>query len=294
MEAQILEIKLVGGLGNQLHGIAAGIAISRFKKVPIRFNASQIPFGSNPHRRLVVDNLDLGFPDLNFRKSSFSPLLGYVLFASDKLRIPTRRFLEEKDLFWCDTGLEPNESVHLIPDSGKIEGHFLDFKWAELASSNGMKFNGLKKSLGIKAASLFNQITPRSVAIHARFGDYRRNKSTFPILGLRFYREALLHFEDDVDRWLFTDDIKSAYEILGSDFVNKSKLVPTSGVTDIEAFFLLSNFKQLVTSNSTYSSWAAFFAEKNWGAKVVTPIPHMFGDWQDKLPQTWSRVKVLD
>ena len=292
MEAQILEIKLMGGLGNQLHGVAAGIALSELKKVPVKFDASQIPYGSNPTRRLSVQNLDLGFSNLKFENSAYSPLLGYIFFAGSKARIPIRNLLKVEESVWSDQGQEPKTAMKSIPDSGRIEGHFLDFEWAEIASKNGMKFLGLRQPLSKKAEELFNSISSESIAIHARFGDYKKNSLNFPLLDLDFYLRALSNFDDVSERWLFTDDIKSARKILGARFLAESKLVPTAGVTDIESFFLLSNFKKIITSNSTFSSWAAYFAEKNWSAKVVTPVPHMYGDWQDRLPQTWRRVEI--
>ena len=293
MEVLILELKLVGGLGNQLHGIAAGIAISEFKQIPVRFNAQQIPFGSNPGRRLIVDQLDLGVKDLKIADSRYAPFLGYLFSASDKFRIPIRRLHQERGEVWRDSGAKPSDLLPQIPDSGKIVGHFLDFQWAELAIRGGMKFQGLRRPLGLEAEKLLKQITPESIAIHARFGDFKKNKSLFPILDLNFYQRALLNFDTSNDYWLFTDDIKSAREILGTSFMSRLRVIPGKRIKDIEAFFLLSNFKQIVTSNSTFSSWAAFFAEKNWQSKVVTPIPHMYGEWEDRLPSTWTRIGIF-
>lgn len=258
----------------------------------MRFNARQIPFGSNPRRRLLVNQLELGLKDLKITDSRYSPALGYLFSASDKFRIPIRRLHQEREEVWRDSGARPSDLLPQIPDSGKIVGHFLDFQWAELAIRGGMKFQGLRRPLGLEAEKLLRQITHESIAIHARFGDFKKNRTLFPILDLNFYRRALLNFDTSTDKWLFTDDVKSAREILGARFMSELIVIPTKTVTDLEAFYLLSNFKQIVTSNSTFSSWAAFFAEKNCEARIVTPTPHMYGEWEDQLPSTWIRVGI--
>lgn len=294
MEDLILELKLVGGLGNQLHGLAAGLAISSVKRVPIVFNAREIPSGSNPHRRLKVHHLNLGIQTLNFDNSRISPFVGYLRLAQRKLRIVGETDKQNQTLRWVDDGSGPTHQIKKIPKDALVEGHFLDFQWADIASQEGMRFLGLNTSLGKSASSLLRKITPNSVAIHARFGDYEKNKESFPILDLNFYRRALSSFNSSSDLWLFTDDFKGAKKFLGREFLSRCNLVPDKGISDIESFFLLSNFKSIITANSTFSTWAAYFAERNHGAQIVTPTPHMFGTWKDQLPRTWERIPISE
>lgn len=280
-------------MGNQLHGVAAGIAISTLKRVPITFNAREIPFGSNPHRRLKIDQLNLGIQDLHFDKTPLSPALGYIRFAQRKLHITSHSIKKESPRRWVDNGDEPLRQVSRIHDAEVIEGHFLDFEWAEIACQSGMKFEGLKKPTKARTRNLIREITPGSVAIHARFGDYNKNRASFPILGREYYRAALSNFDSSSECWLFTDDLQSAEKVLGRDFLSSIKVVSERDVSDLEAFLLLTKFGHIVTGNSTFSTWAAFFAEKNHGARVVTPTPHMHGAWRDQLPKTWLRVPVI-
>jgi hypothetical protein len=291
MEASILELKLVGGLGNQLHVVAAGYAISSLKDLPVTFDARSIPFGSNPHRRLAVHELDLGFP-ISVEKSLASPIFGYINFFQRKSGLHLEKSLQEDHPDWTDNRKSPREQIASMPTHGKIEGHFLDFEWAEIAYKNGLRFNGLKKPIKKKLAAIMGEIGAQDIAIHARFGDYRKNLASFPLLGPDFYHRALETFSKGGSVWLFTDDVRSAKEILGDNFLRRVTHVSQFGLSDVESFYLLTHFRRIVTANSTYSSWAAFFAEKNCGAKIITPTPHMFGDWRDQLPKSWLRLPV--
>jgi hypothetical protein len=282
----------VGGLGNQLHGIAAGVTISGYLRLPVQFDARQIPYGSNPKRVLMVDQLDLGINNFVFKRSKFSPIIGRLLFATNRLGLPMGHLVKGVEPDWIDNESGPENQLPLIPSRGVIAGHFLDFQWAETAFLNGMNLRGLKRPLGLGALEIAREMTPKSIAIHARFGDYKKNLKSFPLLDLHFYQRALEKFDNVADRWIFTDDIRSAGKILGDKFVSKSKLIPLARISDVEAFFLLSRFNQIVTSNSTFSSWAAFFADKNQKARIVTPTPHMFGNWKDNLPNEWIRVEI--
>lgn len=291
MEAFILELKLVGGLGNQLHVVAAGYAISSLKNSPVTFDARSIPFGSNPHRRLKIHELDLGFP-ISLQQSFASPVFGYLNILQRKLGLHLDKFLSEGQPAWSDNGKSPLEQISSIPTHGRIVGHFLDFEWAEVASIHGFRFHGLKRPISMKTSAIMKEIHAGDVAIHARFGDYRKNQESFPLLGPDFYHRALGIFTNARKVWLFTDDVRSAQEILDDDILGRVIHVSQFGLSDIESFYLLTHFQRIVTANSTYSTWAAFFAEKNRGAEVITPTPHMFGDWRDQLPKSWLRLPV--
>ena len=293
MEAIILELKLVGGLGNQLHVVAAGCAISSLKSSPVSFDARTIPFGSNPHRRLKVNELDLGFP-ISLKLSFASPIFGYLNILQRKLGLNLDNFLHDEEPDWRDNRSSPIEQISLIPKHGNIEGHFLDFEWAEIASKYGFRFHGLKRPISKKISAMRDEIDAEDVAIHARFGDYRKNQASFPLLGPDFYHRALEIFTNARKVWLFTDDVRSAQEILGDKILGRVLNVSKFGLSDVESFYLLTHFQRIVTANSTYSTWAAFFAQKNRGAEVITPTPHMFGDWKDQLPKSWLRLPAID
>ena len=209
----------MGGLGNQLHGLAAGLAISIVKNEPIIFNAREIPSGSNPHRRLKVHQINLGIQTLNFDNSPIAPLVGYLHLARRKLRIAGETKKQNQTSHWVDDGSGPLNQIKQIPSHALIEGHFLDFQWADIASQEGMRFLGLNKAISQSASSLLHKITPNSIAVHARFGDYAKNKESFPILDLDFYQRALSFFSSSKDIWLFTDDFEGAQKYLGREFL---------------------------------------------------------------------------
>lgn len=58
----------------------------------------------------------------------------------------------------------------------------------------------------------------------------------------------------------------------------------------LASFKMLSQGKMIVTSNSTFSTWAAWFSNSKY---IFTPIPHMINvPWEDSLPENWIRFDM--
>jgi hypothetical protein len=90
---------------------------------------------------------------------------------------------------------------------------------------------------------------------------------------------------------LFTDSVdqlRARYPQLIS-LPNLVIIDPLDELSPVETMALMSKHKKLIISNSTFSSWAAWFSHSQ---AVVTPIPHHKNSWEDNLPKSWQRIDV--
>jgi hypothetical protein len=293
-----IKVNLVGGLGNQLHGLAAGWATAAWRNWNLGLVTSEIPFGSNPRRRFELTQFDLS----GFRKG---PIIREELNLPNLKYYPLNRTLvwlmkqfgaggnASKNVYF-ESDKNPLEQIEIIPPSSILTGHFLDFEWAQLAAARGFPTHLMPKNSGHNFLRLKSELNFDYPALHLRLGDYLQLKKLFPIASEAYYRIALSRI--NVGKFpytIFTDDVASAKRLF-SDLIKDADRIlgPNEGLTALETMALISYHRRIVTATSTFSSWAAWFGS-NGGAEVVTPVPHLWGKWQDQLPKDWIRFNLL-
>jgi hypothetical protein len=70
---------------------------------------------------------------------------------------------------------------------------------------------------------------------------------------------------------LFSDDTQKGKEVLERIGINNENIFTPEHLSPAQELFLLSKFKKIVLSNSTFSWWAGYFAENY--AHVIAPDP---------------------
>lgn len=130
------------------------------------------------------------------------------------------------------------------------------------------------------------------ISIHIRRGDYVNNQA-YAQLGIDYYIQALFeNFPGWQKRaiYIFSDD--PAYCKL--HFSAWNNVIFSEGRSDIEDLYLMSQSKNLILSNSSYSWLGAYFAETIHGkCKVIRPVDHFAGslahlDIKDFYPERWT------
>lgn len=107
---------------------------------------------------------------------------------------------------------------------------------------------------------------PKTVSIHVRTYNKELHFG-FPFAGLDYYEKAIKVFPDDTIFVLFSDRInwcKHHFKQL------KRKIIFIEGNDHIQDFFLMSQLKGHILSNSAYSWWAAYL-DKNPRKVIVAP-----------------------
>ena len=111
-----------------------------------------------------------------------------------------------------------------------------------------------------------------SVAMHVRKDDYliKKNTNIYENITKSYYENSIDYFKNNLPNnklYIFSDDtnwVKNNLNFKDSILISKYNL------NTIEEFDLLSNFKNIVLSNSTFSLWASLLNNKN-NKKIITP-----------------------
>ena len=174
-----------------------------------------------------------------------------------------------------------------------ICGPFMDFEWAQRALEFGFPREIEPKVASESYQKILIGLKENDIALHIRLGDYLTLPEIFPITSEDYYLEALnsVGISEDSRIHVFTDSSELAKQHFPKIFKNfKTEIIDEEDkLSVVETMSLMSKYQTILTSNSTFSSWAAWFgAEKT----VFTPIPHLRDGWMDKLPENWIRRPI--
>lgn len=144
--------------------------------------------------------------------------------------------------------------------------------------------------------TLGDLVNASSVAVHVRMGDYLKLADIYGVLGIEFYRVAVDRFRADnpeVEFHLFSDSPEDASNWL-KPIVAFNKVIDTPANSPAaETLRLMSSYKGLIASNSTFSWWAGYLGTSTGTMKKVI-IPKKFTNlvsddvMSDYLLDTWD------
>jgi hypothetical protein len=291
-----LEIQVMGGLGNQLHCLTAGLVISNHLGLKLSVNSERVKFGSNMYRNPEIESLI--YPrladEIRTKKSKNLRIKYLYEFARRNAKgvLPIIDIFSEPDYF--DSGLSVNEQLASIPGNTRIVGgSFIDFEWVDRSVEFGFPTELTPKNPSAIYYEHLSSLDNHSVALHLRLGDYLHHSEIFPIATEEYYSNALetLEIERHQQIHLFTDSPKLVKKFLPTLFQDHNIEVIDSQfkLKPVEVMSLMSKYKYLVTSNSTFSSWAGWFSSNK---QVITPTPHLKKNWIDRLPSQWIRLPL--
>jgi hypothetical protein len=291
-----LEIQIMGGLGNQLHGFVAGMVIANRLGLKLIVNSERVRFGSNLSRRPEIHQLlpDKLLDSVLFEDGSFMKLK----FGYEKARRASRGMLPHVNFFsepdFLDSGMSVSTQLTELPETTRsVGGPFIDYEWADQASLLGFPTHLSLKSPSEIFENVSSDVTNESVAIHIRLGDYLSLPEIFPIPSEGYYLEALHSLEatKTCPIHVYTDSPKKIlirYPRLLA-FPNTQVIDVKSELSSVEVMTLMSKYNRLVATNSTFSSWAAWFSPYKL---VTTPTPHLNSNWIDRMPAKWQRLPI--
>jgi hypothetical protein len=285
-----INVQLVGGLGNQLFGLALGRFIESQGQFEVGFLAPQSGGKNQTHA---------------------TDLSGMIIFGKEhhqeQVRFPSR-------IRYAATRLGLGRLARVVDDkeirlpltrvkSGTIfRGYFQLTEPMTVLQSKGL----LQFDWSQKASPEFDQ-TLRLIesdeawtSVHVRFGDYD-NLPSFSIDRVRYYSEACRKALDMTDSrakfLIFTDEEYKAKELFSSialDFPQAGFHFAPKELAAVETLFLLSQFKQSIIANSTFSWWGAALQKES--RLVIAPSP-WFRDpdlIKPQIPNSWISLGWQD
>jgi hypothetical protein len=127
-----------------------------------------------------------------------------------------------------------------------------------------------------------------SVSVHVRRGDYLTHKGNFRDLVFRYYFDAISLTEGDL--FIFSDDIPWCKRNFIPDFFDRN--ITFIHLEDYLDFELMRECKTNITTNSTFSYWAALLND-NPDKKVICPQYWLMErDINDlHYPKDWIKIE---
>jgi hypothetical protein len=303
----------MGGLGNQLFQIAAGLNISISENVSLIVDDSYGNFRKNAsgqadiltYETKIFSTLRMRSNKLNYLGRIFGLLIRMSLRSREEMKprvlslvlsklasILLTLKLRRKIVVWgaTDVGFErlpqTSESQYLI-------GYFQTYRYAEMN-----KVKALMSSLTLpdKEIHEFEELAKHEspLIVHIRLGDYLQ-ESNFGVLSYEYYDQAIalmtskFNFEKI---WVFSDDIETAKNYIPDRFTALCRWIDDkndSACVTLEKMRLGNGY---VIGNSSFSWWGAFLARKI-SVPTIAPHPWFIGMKQpnELIPPNWITIK---
>jgi glycosyltransferase involved in cell wall biosynthesis len=290
-----LQLRVSGGLGNQLFAFAAGFSLAKMMNKELIISAEKVSLGSNPSRLLELNSLELEQYGLIYGKMKTSKISKFRLRIERRIGISN---MMSKKSNGNQVLVSNNDSIadvlKRVPNHSILEGHYINSEWFEIASKFGYQRKIELKNERANYTSAKKILHKNSALVHVRIGDYLVHPDIFPIVSENYILNAMEYLKSKgvTTYFVLTDSSDEfsrrfpiATKVVNWDLVRNYDLSPA------ELLKLMSIAPALITSNSTFSVSAALHSSI-CGERVVTPIPHMLKDWQDHLPKSWHRIPI--
>ena len=278
-------MRLVGGLGNQLFGLAAGRFLQDHCGHRVRFNTWYLSrFGFDHGTSLMGRGLEDRFV-------SKAPI-----FGPNHKRIIRIRSAFGGSYQSPETGWDPGISG--VRPGSKITGYFQSWRYAaelhtKIQSHDLMRRGG--------PSTWFRQefqdaVAIRPVIVHLRRGDYRLVEDSLGIVGGDFVRDSLAKLRSSGINnpiWVFSDEPQHAREVFLELGMSARIIEPPLNSDSAESLVLMSQGVANVISNSSFAWWGAFL---NPSAELVlAPQPWFktLAEPRDLIPEHWLRVEHI-
>lgn len=290
---KLVTVRVVGGLGNQLFILFFGLAVSTVLGSKLLIDDKLIAFGSNSDRKIEFLNLKFGIIQFQIKKSYFQP------------RTLIKRSLIVRRVLWHIFNSQGYlVSEKMVADanfkfkSGQtFSGYYQDWFYADYIyeTKGKLSVETLKPSDSYEKLRLELKDN-RPICVHVRLGDYLNFPEIYSILPEHYYLNAIkyLNSSNKLPIWIFIETKRELATHYPNLLALTDKVIDRDvEVSDSESFALLQESQFIVTSNSTYSLWAAWFAEKK-GANVVVPLQMGVKGGQDGLTSPrWDRYDLI-
>ena len=276
----------MGGLGNQLFGVAFGMYIARKADASITLLYPTSGLGNVSHGEPAPSVFDLGKNlELSFesRLETLRRLVGHRVPAISDSFCARTRFVSEEDFQKSLDGA----FLHKVSDVF-VKGYFQTRVYIEHLQRCGDLLELNPKVLNDLTMPLVENLAkPDSYAVHIRRGDYLK-PAISAALPTAYYIEGLrkLGAKSDSRIIVFSDSPQLAEDELVSLNTEFSFQFAPRAFDAANSLFALSKSTNLVMSNSTFSWWAAMTG--NLSKRVCRPT-----GWNEHLMRSdWETVRV--
>lgn len=285
-----VRVRIVGGLGNQMFGAAAGIALARRLGATLEFEWYKYPANATETRPYELGPFNLGVKlwyakDWRFKREA-------ALYRAWKRWTATPG--EPLPVAWRQEGHHFDPAFDRLSGNVYITGYFQSWRYFADAESEIRKTFDLKPIIsptGRLFAAAAAAAGENSVAVHLRRGDYAQHAERFVLLQQDYYQRAIGLISRAVDRpqfFVVSDDGGAAREL----FADWPDATFAEGTTAFDDMHLIASCRHHVIANSSFSWWGAWLspqldgltiAPRAWFSRAISL--QTFTD--DTYPQGW-------
>ena len=285
-----IKLTLAGGLGNQLFQLSAGIYLEEKIGRKVIYDVSNLTTKpkaeiGNYTRKFEIKELVL---DSQTIKSRYPLRPDFPLRFIRRIVNPSSVIIE---------GDPVNDVLERV--NGKTTAVYGYFQNSSIVNQ---AWPVLKSRLNHSSefASLVNSEKVERIAIHLRFGDYSddpRTKSVHGLTSTKYFEQAIdllkLNESCDLPILVVTDDQTKATDFIkGLSDLSNTQIVSNYNPIDDLAEICCSS--HVVITNSTFSWWGGWIANKIHKSKVIYPRPWFADERDPQLPiyvSDWTGLK---
>jgi hypothetical protein len=266
-----LFVTLSGGLGNQLHTLAAGYLLSKVNNRNLVLLLPQ----TSAHDSLRKNEKDVTAFDIHDLPHVAILTLGRNGGAKQGLKrliirglsTTSRKLIPRLHLSTKELEIESHDLEISMQDPVFMEDHYENAYFPMRARELGFpaKLNLVTKSKAFRdLEQSINDPSRRTIiGVHIRLGDFRTWNGGSHLLGSNYYVENLRSISRQFPNsqiWLFSDEPEEAATLLGSEF-ELTEISKKYHLSNAEELVLLSKADVILASRSTFSWWACFWKE---------------------------------
>jgi len=305
-------VQLMGGLGNQLFQIAAGLywakdtgrklvvddSFGNFRKnylgtADVLSYNSQVfsTVGNCVNKKSLIRKLFSILVRISFGKKLSSINLTVIkiirLIISIFLSLKLRKIVK----FWSATNL----GFEKVPNSNFSQYIFGYFQTYRFASDEQVKDILRNLSISSDVVSHYKQLAllEKPLIVHVRLSDYYL-ESKFGVLSVNYYESAIAIMIKKFsfrNIWVFSDEIEKAKLIIPKSYLPLCKWIDDKNESSVETLEKMRLGSGYIIGNSTFSWWGAFLSyEVN--PPTIAPDPWFIGteDPKDLIPGEWLLI----
>lgn len=280
-------VRLLGGLGNQMFQYATGRALAARSDTRLRLDATFIAIEA--HRRYALDDFQISAKVVRRPQRTAEQLEdkavddGYVA-----KRFKATRIREIDELF--------RDELADAPANCYLSGYWQSERYFdEISDTIRAEFRLRRWGVQAKSAAAAIDRAETSVAVHVRRGDYAFLEQTRRLFGLQpqeYYStaaELIRQKVGDCRYFVFSDEPEWCRENL---FLPGPIEILSGATTASEDIHLIASCDHAIIANSSFSWWGAWLGESD-SSVIVAPInwtDELVHDSSDKVPSRWNRV----
>jgi len=161
-----------------------------------------------------------------------------------------------------------------VEDGTRLSGFYQSWKYFEDIRQELLSRYFAPSDRILESLSKYD-ITPNSLGISVRRGDYLMLQQNHCVLSTDYYQELIYnYFQDGVDSiYIFSDDTEWCRTVFGPNVRYVQDDIGTQ-------LFLMSRMKDLILSNSTFAWWGAYLNTQ--GGIIIAPNPWFGPAYSDK------------